>query len=372
MVLELLVRAVDVIRRRWVLILLPLAISLPIAYAILKAAPVKYVARSSIMLQAANIVPEGNSMGRISTVDQVNIIEAWLKSDQVIESLLPDFIGSNKARTPEANFIEIKKLASAISLELISSQILEVRLEGTEARGLGRRLETIVTRMLEGILKPENGILNPEQIILAHRTDTLQAAERALTDAIYRSRVGPYDVVLGKLAAIHQLKTAVGVSTLKVVESGQLPREAESIIDNAKLSGSEPFAERLVLAMKLEAERKSLGASPDIAMELEQLYEQREAAHSAYSAISQRAPYSSTRFVRVFEAPERLIVIGRPRDPIYGEKPARKYIIAGLMGFMLAVMGLVFLLETIGGRIYHASEVEDATGLPVVARLPRA
>lgn len=371
MVLELLVRAIDVLRRRWLLILLPLAIALPIAYAILKAAPVKYVARSSILLQAANMVSEGGSIGRISPVDQVNMIEAWLKSDHVIESMLPDFIGDGKERTLEENFIEINKLRSAISLGLIGSQVLEVRLEGNEAQGLGRLLESIVTRVLEAVIKPESGILSAEQIILAHRTDRLRAIEHALTDAISRAKIGLYDVVIAKLGVIHQLKTAVGVSTLKVVESGQLLRDRETIIDNDQQAGNEPFVERFALMMKLQAERKSLGGPPDVVKELEQLYAQKSAAHAALSAINHRVPFSSGRFARVFEAPERLIVLGRPRDPIHGEKPVVKYIVAGLVGLVLVVMALVLLLEIIAGRVYHVSDVKDATGLPVVARMPR-
>jgi hypothetical protein len=121
----------------------------------------------------------------------------------------------------------------------------------------------------------------------------------------------------------------------------------------------------------LDAERQAL--SPDLALVagLEKLYANFELLQSSLDALLSKSRTAGNTYVGIFDAPEKLTVIGRPRDPLVGEKYAKKLAIGMLIALMIATAGLVLLSEFFEQRLYLREEFESATGLQVIARLPR-
>lgn len=71
----------------------------------------------------------------------------------------------------------------------------------------------------------------------------------------------------------------------------------------------------------------------------------------------------------IFDSPDNLLVVGRPKDPIFGESIAKKPAIAGILLGALVSVGLVLVVEFLEGRMRTRREYETVAGLPVVARL---
>lgn len=377
MIIERLIHALDLLRRRWLLLLLPLLVALPIAYLYVKSAPVKYTAKSVLLLQSANRGADWNAgaggFPRQNVIEQISVIEAWLKSDHVLDDMIPQLIDGPLPATPQAQIIELTKLRNSLTFELVGNAVLEVRLQGSRAEGLGRKLEIIVTRLLEGVLNPEEGILSAEQMILLRRGDAAREAERSLAHAITAARLGPVEVVKSKLRAMHHLKRGRGLAAAGsepgAAQAGGLLVERAGVPDGA--SPGPAVAERSRLLAQLDAEQKTL--SPDAALveRIERLYANYEEIQTSLEALVQKSRSSGSTYVRIFDSPERLTIIGRPRDPLIGEKSAQKLAIAALMALMLLTAGIILLLELLDPRAYTSEDFESVTGLPVVARLPR-
>jgi capsular polysaccharide biosynthesis protein len=111
--------------------------------------------------------------------------------------------------------------------------------------------------------------------------------------------------------------------------------------------------------------------SPDSATvtELERLFATQQAAKIALDATTSAS--NSRAYVGIFAAPENLVVIGRPHDPLTGQNPALKLVIAGLLLSVMIGAALVVASELLNGRLRMRREFEALTGLPVLARMPK-
>jgi capsular polysaccharide biosynthesis protein len=378
MMIERLIQALDTLRRRWLLLLLPLLAALPVAYVYVKMSPVKYTAKSIILLQSANRGADWNAgaggFPRQNVIEQINVIEAWLKSDYVLEDLLPQLVEGPLPTTPEEKMRELTKLRSSLTFDLIGNAVLEMRLEGSMANGLGRKLEIIVTRLLEAVLNPEEGILSAEQMILLRRSDAAKEADRNLTNAITAANLGPVHIVKSKLKAMYRSQRGMGRLSVASAEPSTGHPSGTSRMgarESDDVTSGPVVADRSRLMAQLEAERKALSTDVALVERLEKLYANHEELQTSVDSLIQKSRSSSSSYVRIFDSPERLTVIGRPRDPLIGEKSARKLAIAALMAVMLLSAGFVLLLEVLDSRLYARDDFESVAGVPVVARLPR-
>jgi hypothetical protein len=378
MLVERAVQLIDILRRRWLWFVLPLFFALPAAYFYIKSAPIKYSAKSVILLQAANRSLEWNNgaggFPRQNVIEQISVIEAWLKSDHVLEELMPQLIDGPPPVTPTERFATMARLRNAITFELVGNAVLEVRFDGAKGQGLGRKLEILVARMLEGVMNPEQGILNAEQLIMVRHTEAVEEAEKSLNAALLVANVGAPDQVKSKLRQIFNLQHGQGRVTMAEASSGAGTDAAvrvERQTDNRRPMTLRSAEEALQRTAEADQERKALSNDAELVAQLEKLYKTYDDAQLTLNAMVQRSRTSANTFVRVFDAPERLVIIGRPRDPIHGEKSAFKYAIAGLFGLMLLVTGAALLHEILDRRLYTRDEFEGAAGIPVIGRLPR-
>lgn len=353
MPIERILFTLDGVRRHWILFILPLLIALPIAAAVWKLAPKKYEAKSTILMLSANRGPDwsGGSVGfpRQSALEQVTVLEAWLKSEHVMAELLPQLLDDPAPMTPEERSIQTSILRSSLTLQLVGSAVLEIQLEGAKASGLGRKLEIIITRLLEGVLNPEAGILSAPQLIVARREAAVREAEVALAREIATAKIQSPDEVMSRLQSLYALKQDAARSPSRPPGS------------------SEPSA--AALNQQVDDARAAIARDPAVVARLERLYQVLEEARAAYREINERTGAAQSSYVRVFDAPERLTVIGRPRDPLIGTSPGRKYAVAVMFLAGLASLGLVGLAVLLDPRLRIGEDFEIASGLPVVARL---
>jgi capsular polysaccharide biosynthesis protein len=345
------------LRRHWLLLLLPLVVAAPIAVLIWKATPTRYEAKSTILLLSANRGADftGGASGfpRQNAVEQIAVLEAWLKSDHVLGELLPQLVDGPAPTSPEAISALTSVFRRTLSLQLIGAGVLEIQLAGSQAKGLGRKLEAILARLMEGVLNPEAGILSSVQLVIAHRQETAQEAEAALSQAIANAGLESPERVKAQLQALRLLKQnrQPNNSGLRMERtSTREPGSAMSPIDEA---------------------RAAISSDPKVVATLESLFDIAENAHAALQQIRDKGEPSATSYVRVFDAPERLTVIGRPRDPLMGTSPGRKYAIAIMLLAILGSLGLVGLVAILDPRLRVREDFEAIAELPVVARLGR-
>ncbi len=373
MLIERLTQAVDILRRNWLALLLPVLISVPIAVLFVKLAPVKYVAKSVVLLQSANQGnPISGALPRQTAIEQVAVLEAWLKSDHILDEMLPELRTGPPPTSPQAQVAERAQLFRALTLELVGNAVLEVRLEGSQAKGLGRKLEIIVTKLLEGVLNPDEGLLSAEQLILARRGEAAAEAEKSLKNAIAAANLGPVDVVKSKLRTIQQLQQGYTALTARGSEVASIDAPTNATSDSKFAIDGDPEATDQAKAIAtLDRERNALSPDRTLVANLEKLYANFEMLQTSLEALLSKSRSAGNTYVGIFDEPEKLTIIGRPRDPLIGEKYATKLAIGLLFVLMFATAGLVLLREFLDPRVYVRDDYEKATGLQVIARLPR-
>jgi hypothetical protein len=376
MPIERILFTIDGLRRHWLLFLLPLLVAGPIAILMLQFAPVKYEAKSTILMTSANRGPEwaGGAAGipRQSAIEQIAVLEAWLKSDQVLGELLPQLYGELFLPDTEQFGVVTAALRRSLTLELVGAAVLEIRLEAAQGKGLGRKLEIIISRLLEGVLNPEAGILSASQMIIARRGDAVEEADNALTRAIEAANLRAPVEVKSRLQVLHELKKR-GLMDAKAQARksengdgvGALARPT-----GEEASGSSKFRLDVHSEQIIEA-RAAVSTNEEVVTGLERLFETYENARLSYREARVRAGAPESIYVRVFDAPERLTVIGRPRDPFVGVSSGRKYAIAIMLLACLSSLGSVGLAVLLDKKLMISEDFENIAEIPVVARLPR-
>ena len=370
------------LRRRW-LLLAPLMIIPPIVALLAYATPVKFVAKSVILLQSANRantpgVAAGNSFPRQVVIEQVSVIEAWLKSDHVLGNLLPQLLDDEIPTDPQEQVIELTKLRKALTLELVGNSVLELRLESSKAKGLGRKVEIIVSRLLEGMLSPDDGVLSAERMVAIRRGEALNEVELALNTAIEVSGLGSVEVVRTKLSQMYALQKEIAHRSISSLSDGRTivapaiaPERTVSTTDAGVRGGLARPVDKTKLVQQLAADRAALSADVRVIDRLEKHFAAYEEARSAFEVAKQNANAKTDTYVRVFDSPAALTVVGRPRDPLIGESNRRKMFIAGVFLSLILGAGLVVLAELLDYRLHSRSDFERIAGVPVITRLSK-
>lgn len=379
MLIERFVLVLHVLRRRWRLALLPLLLLAPLAAYLAYATPVKYIAKSVILLQSAN---RGTSAGgsaafpRHAVIEQISVIEAWLKSDHILGSLLPQLMDDVVPSEPTSLQQQLAILRRVLVFELVGNAVLEVRLEGVNSKGLGRKLEIIITRLLEGMLSPDDGILSAERMVALRRSEALQEMEQALNGVIEPAGMGPTDVVKGKLAQIYllqkeSLSRVTGLTEGRNAASGGPVLDRPMAVGEPGLRGGARSLDKPRLDQQLAAERAALTLDARLLERLERQFAAYEEARSSFETARQSATTKSDTYVRVFDAPASLTVVGRPRDPLFGESNRRKLFLAGVFVSLVIGAGLIVVAELFDHRLLARQDFESIAGVPVIARLSK-
>lgn len=302
-------RVLEAAWRRRLLIVLPLLLMVPIGLAAAVFMPRVYVARTLLLLQEGG---RDNPLARTDVApDRIQErfagLDALLKSEQVLQRVLADLPPPAEPPTPRRQAQRLRDLQAALSMDLIGTDFLEIRLRGDTAEGLGAALESVTSRFLEALVAGEQGV-SASRFLIERKAVERDAAERARAVAADR-------------------------------------------LAEARSSGS-AAAPRLA-ARLAEAERQLAAAEAELAV-----YRKRYA----------RA--EPPRSVGILNAPERIVVFDPPRDPQFALS-SRLLILASALGAGLMIgLGLAFAAETFSPRVREPEDLSTLTGLPVLATLP--
>lgn len=345
MLREILVVLLDIAKRRWKVFLTPPLVAILLGSCAMRAAPTKYVASSSILLSGANRASNSSWQQPILPADQAAAVDAWLKSDQVLTSLLPALMDGEIPESLEQRDVLVKQLRARLTLEPVGGSVLEIKLTDSKAEGLGRKLELIIARLLEALIGPDQGLFNAAQFVVTTRADAFKAADDALSRAIASLPSQPPEGARTKLRQLADLR-------------GQLRRAGNG------LSG-----DRSALEASIAKLRDEISTDEAVIDNLDRLYTAQLAAKMALDATTSS---SNTRaYVGIFSAPENLVVIGRPQDPLVGQNSALKLVAALLLLSLILGGGLVVAIEMLATRLRWRREFENLTDLPVIARMPK-
>lgn len=353
---EQLVSILDIVRKRWWLLALPVIAASLLSLVALQLASMKYSSTSLIMLQAANRGPATGGGGyHSSTMEQVQAVEAWLKSDQVLADLVPRMVGYKAPETPIAAMVQKRLLAASLSLEVVGNSVLQIKMESDKPEGLGRNLEMVLSRLMEGLTGPEQSIFSAPQFMKMRRNEELAQSEAALTRAIEKSGVAAPNQVRSDLQRLWAMGRNVKPFS-REPEAGLAPRAIT------------PNAAQLEAAEQL---RQSMPLAPQALVELERLYATYQDAADKLAAVQSQPGAARGNYVSIFSSPEDLLIVGRPQDPLTGESAARKIAIASVLLSLVLGAGLVVLAEMMSGLLRTRRDFAAATDIPVLARVPK-
>ncbi len=358
-ILERIYLAVDLVRRRWRLILLPIGLITVLAFIGVKTASPRYTTSTTVMLKAANQASWTPGTGQLldaNTVEQVRGLEAWLKSDHVLDDLIPQLMDTPMPMSLEGLYYEKIKLRSALRLVLVGNTLLKLELDGSNPNGLSRKLEIILSHFLERLLLSDDGILSATQLVLVRRSDEASAAEKALVKQIEAAGLAPTAAVIS-----HLRERRLGLGA-KPSGNGSLEEATPAG------AASRKEHEALNAAHRVPG---NLSADGEVVRRLEALYAKAVEARNNFESAKANLASKDGSYVKIFEAPENLRIIGRPRDPIVGENPLRKIGIAMILMSVLIGGALAFLADFFDGRLRSRRDFERMTELPVIARLQK-
>ncbi len=349
------------LRAHWKLLLAPIAITLGLAFLASMLVPKTYISKSLILFQSANRTagsgPLASALDGQAALEQIQAVEAWLKSDQVLFGLLPQLADAKDLDTPDKQVGQADSLRRALTLELVGGSVLEISLTGGRPEGLGNRLEIILARLMEGLTGPEQGIFNAPQFILMRRSQTVEVAETALNKAVAQVGQSSPDRTLALLRQLYDMKQQD--LSLAAPKTDALAPDAATL----------PTPVRNEPTIDTKAIRAAISNDPAVVATLENAFADFATASKELDASRSRLPSRGNNYVGIFNSPENLLIVGRPKDPITGESAIRKIALAGLMFSFGLGLAMTFLAERLDRRLKTQDQFKRATGLRVIARL---
>jgi polysaccharide chain length determinant protein (PEP-CTERM system associated) len=162
--------------RRRFLILVPFILMIPISVIGSRFAPKKYESKTILLLQETgkeNPFLKDFAVG-LNVKDRISALQVLLRSEHVLLNVLRDISGKD-AKKLEADPVELaiqmNRLSANISVELIGTDLLELKLRGDRPTGLGDVLGAISNRFLERLLAPERSTLGSTRAFLQQQTE---------------------------------------------------------------------------------------------------------------------------------------------------------------------------------------------------------
>jgi hypothetical protein len=268
---------------------------------------------------------------------------------------LPQIVEPKLLRTQEDVTAQMGAFRRALTLELVGGTALEVKLQGTKLVGLADKLETVVARLMEGLTGPEQGVLNARQFIMLRKKEAVATLDQALSRRI--NQIGSQSGGLSPERILTRL-----------AQSYEIQRQA-SLHRKGADDGTTPTLKPDQQAT-LAALRREISNDPAVVDELDALFTGLKGAQQQLDAMQERSSSVQTNYVGFFETPESILVVGRPKDPLYGENPARKFAVAGLLLSILLGVAMALIAELFAERLTLQSHFAQVSGLPVVARIP--
>ncbi len=209
-------------------------------------APNVYEAKMTVLVQEpARMNPFLNDLSIGTNVkERMPALTALLRSEHVLARVLMDLGQLTEDADTRTRSRLIGDLGRAITVQLTGSELVELKVRGPHAFGLGKKLEAIGTRFIERLLSPERGAVASSESFLdeqlkRRRTD-LERAETALSEfRQWNSDKLPalYNANVQRLASLSQ----------KLEEKNMELATADTLFEDlrTRLAGTNPVIGRL-------------------------------------------------------------------------------------------------------------------------------
>ncbi|WP_394885674.1 hypothetical protein ACG873_01115 (plasmid) [Mesorhizobium sp. AaZ16] len=381
---------------------------LPAGFAASELMPLNYVTRSLLLLQESGetgpLTREPTNVQFVTNEERLAALRALLLSDRVLGGVLDD-LGMTD---PASRAVRIRDLRETTWLEGAGTNFIEIYHSGPNPTGLGKQLETVITRFLEALI-PEQHEPDAIQILLEKHMRDLAAA-RALKVELERRQaqlsIGSPAAAQARLAELDHLRQAKAQALRQADKAVELARPAalatatieqlEQEIDRlANPEGTE--GEQREQSMRAEdaaplrdalAKRKAALSEHDkiaAAMETEQRniseYERLEAqiagAERDIAAARDKLEATQKRLesvrlggaVGILRVPELIRIVDPPRDPEFPTRSPKVYLFAALAAGILLGLGLASIAEFLDTSLRDPDEFSEVAGAPVITRI---
>lgn len=315
-----LLRLAEVGWRRRYLLILPIIAMIPLSLAATFLLPKTYEASALLLLQESSAGPLGGEVSSPDTVQQkVPGLLALLKSEHVmanaLRALRPDISGSASKSSAAA----IRDLRESLTIELIGSDFLAIRMRDSESEGLGRRLSIVLSSFLQALLfEPRQ---NATQLVLARQQKEIDDIEQVRAQAEQK---------------------------LQSLRNRSPDRSHAELLQND--------AEYRRLDLQLAAAAKQVAS-----------------ARENYDGILRKYPnLSSSSTPGILTAPGRIQVVDQPQDPKLPVKSRLSFFLSGIAAGIVLAFALAWAAEVLDPTIYDREALVSASGLPLLAVLPSA
>src|SRR3954451_4731176 len=164
-------------RRRY-LLLTPVLVMLPLSVAAALLLPRSYETSALLLLQESgrNNPLAGDPVSPEFMQQKVPGLEALLKSEQVLTPAIGE-IEAAGFKSPGSNpQSAIRNLRAALSVELIGTDFLTIRMTGSRSEGLGRQLSIVLSSFLQALLSEPSG--NAAQVVMTKQQQQISSLEQ--------------------------------------------------------------------------------------------------------------------------------------------------------------------------------------------------
>ena len=164
-------------RRRY-LLLTPVLAMLPLSLAAALVLPRSYETSALLLLQesARNNPFASESVSPEVIQQKVPGLEALLKSEQVLAPAIRSMQAAGLRKQENDLPAAIQNLRRSLSVELIGTDFLAIRLSGPKSKGLGQELSIVLSNFLEALLSGPSG--NAAQIVLTKQQQQILSLEQ--------------------------------------------------------------------------------------------------------------------------------------------------------------------------------------------------
>jgi capsular polysaccharide biosynthesis protein len=304
-------RIADASWRRRFLLLTPVLAMIPLSILAALVLPRSYETSALLLLQETgrNNPFAGEAVSPEFMQQKVPGLEALLKSEQVLAPAIGEMEAAGLKSQGDLQ-AGIRNFRSALSVELVGTDFLTIRLKGSKSEGLGRQLSIVLSSFLQALLSESSG--NAAQVVLSKQQQQISLLEQK-----------------------------------KAVVQRQLAGTA------AAGAGG--------------------GTGGDLQRQLAQVEQQLVSARETYDSLARRYPQTNPGLAPgILNAPGRIKIVDAPEDPSFSTSSRAKILLGGIAAGLLLGIALAWAAELLDPTIYDRDELVSATGLPLLAVLRRA
>lgn len=390
------------------LVFTPLMLALPLGILLSIVLPRTYVASTLLLLQesgSSSFLGSSSPMQPYQSQDRFNGLQALLKSDRVLRSVVAELERDAPPQTARLQSLAIDRLKSSINLSQLNSEMIEIRLRGPKSEGLGKTLEIITARLLESLLSPEEVVVTAPQLIVEHRRSQLVSSQKAYQAFLHRlqsdrpegSKSSPaassesIDDLRVRAAALRAnlgLKDATGTSLETSIDHARA-RVAEGAAKNDAPRLDIAIAQRqLDQLVELRDVEGRIAAHPDTSsrpgenkdLSIASTIEEAAKLYSAVQIATEKFNDAERRFgtrlagvkFQILRAPEQITIIDPPKDPEFPTLSRTIIILSTLALAGIFGLGAALIADFADPRIRSIETLSRLTGAPVWGRLPAA